>query len=113
MAGRRHGTRRRGDAQRQGRFTLDAFGGLHWFSIGSTSAAPAIIGGPSFPGNDTARGVAILPDGTGGFVIDRDCGLHFFSIGTARTPPATGGEHAFPPDCARGLGILTRLLVRP
>ena len=50
-------------------------------------------GGPYWHGWDIARGVAILPDGSGGFVLDGFGGLHPFGLNASAGPsslPAGG-----------------------
>ncbi|MGZ6979684.1 MAG: hypothetical protein ACXVJW_16360, partial [Acidimicrobiia bacterium] len=65
----------------------------------------AANGGTSWPGQDIARGVAVLRTGGGGFVLDRSGGLHpFRTDGTAPGPPLSGPSWPGS-DRARGLGL--------
>lgn len=91
---------------RSGGYTLDGFGGLHPFRIGTGPTPPAASGGPYWNGWDIARGVAVLPNGTGGYVLDGFGGLHPFSIGTGALPPAVHNAPYWPGrDMAQGLAI--------
>src|SRR5205814_6602082 len=57
---------------------VDDWGGLHAYHVG-TGTRPAFSGGPYWPGQDVARGVAASP-GRGGIVVDDWGGLHPFSV---------------------------------
>lgn len=61
--------------------TLSAFGG----------APAATQTGHQWPNWQIARGVAILPDGTGGYVLDGWGGIHPFAIGGNPMPPGAAG----------------------
>jgi hypothetical protein len=78
-------------------FTLDAWGGVHG---GGTSANPAMSA--YWPGQNIARSMALLPDGSGGYVLDQFGGLHQF--GSASLP----GPTAYWPgsDLARDVVLL-------
>ncbi len=92
---------------RTGGYTLDGFGGLHPFRVGTTATAPATSGSQYWPGWDIARGVGVLPDGAGGYTLDGFGGLHPFRIGTGRTPPAATGAPYWPGwDAARGVALM-------
>lgn len=69
---------------------LDAFGGLHTFGSLSTSAGQY----PYFSGNDIARDLVFLPDGTGGYELDGYGGIHPFSLG-ANAMPAAPGQYPY------------------
>ena len=87
-----------------GGYTLDAWGGLHPFAIGSNSAPPAVTNGPYWKGWDIARGVAIDPSGKYGYIVDGWGGLHGFTIGSNGTAPTpTGGPYWNGVDIARGV----------
>lgn len=64
------------------------------------------IGAPSFP-FDIARGIAILPEGTGGYEVDGFGGIHPFRIGsTSPMPPQITGTPYWPGwDIIRGIAI--------
>jgi subtilisin family serine protease len=67
----------------------------------STSALPL----PATQG--TARGLALLPDGTGGYVLDGFGRLHPFGIGGNPAPPAaTGVRSSAASDWARGVALM-------
>lgn len=77
----------------KGGYVVDAYGGLHAFSIGPSRPAPArAVGGPYWPGWDIVRGVAARADGRAGYVLDGWGGLHRF-----RTP-----GHALPATTRHG-----------
>ena len=58
-------------------------------------------------GQGQARGVALLPDGTGGYVLDSFGGLHPFGIGgNPLPPPATGARTSRASDWARGVALM-------
>lgn len=58
-------------------------------------------------GQGQARGVALLPDGTGGYVLDAFGGLHPFGIGGNPLPPAaTGSRVSKATDWARGVALM-------
>ena len=92
---------------RTGGFTLDGFGGLHPFKIGTNPTAPATHGAVYWPGWDIARGAATLPDGSGGYTLDGFGGLHPFRIGAGTTPPPTKNNTYWPGfDIARGVALM-------
>ena len=92
---------------RTGGYTLDGYGGLHPFSIGTTATAPATHGAAYWPSWDIARGVAVVPDGSGGYTLDGYGGLHPFSIGAGSTPPAAKGAPYWNGwDAARGVALM-------
>ncbi len=77
---------------------LDLFGNLHPFGGYPLDSA----GAPSWPGWDIARGLALLPDGSGGWTLDGWGGIHGWGA-------ATGLNHAalWPGwDVARGFALL-------
>lgn len=92
---------------------LDAWGGLHPFSVGGTPAPAApFTAAPYWTGRDIARGVALLPGGSGtpspgGYVLDGFGGLHAF--GTRGNPPPQGqifGPYWNGWDIARGVVLM-------
>ena len=82
-----------GEDGRRG-YALDAFGGLRAFG----GAPPAR--GPSWPGWDIARAVALRADGTSGYVLDGWGGLHPFGGAPAVHGPSWPGW-----DIARALAL--------
>lgn len=75
-----------------GDLELDPYGGIHAIQT-SEFEPPRPSGGPSWPGWDIARGIAVMPDGSGGLVLDGWGGLHPFSLDGRRAPsvnPRTG-----------------------
>ncbi len=67
---------------------------------------PAASGGPYWLGWDIARGVALLPDESGGYVLDGFGGLHPFAS-TGKAPPPVVGNAYWPNwDIARGVALL-------
>ncbi|MEP6623906.1 MAG: hypothetical protein ABJC79_05660 [Acidimicrobiia bacterium] len=87
----------------RGGYVVDATGGIHPFG-GAPAATP---GGPSWPGQDVARGIALAPDGDGGWILDKFGGLHPFGIAGDDPPVATvGGPYWSGFAIARGAGAL-------
>jgi hypothetical protein len=83
---------------------LDGWGGLHGVSFGGTPPVPNHA--PYWLGWDIARGVTILPDGTGGYILDGWGGRHPFGL-NGQAPPSQASPGA-PPywpswDIARGI----------
>jgi hypothetical protein len=77
------------------------------FNPGGLTPAPlpATRGGPYWNDWDIARGVALLPDESGGYVLDGFGGLHTFaSTGSAPQPVVTGPYWGW--DIARGVALL-------
>lgn len=76
-----------------GGFEVEGTGALRRVAVGGRSPSAA-LDGPSWSG-DVARGVAVLPSGTGGYIVDLYGGLHRFRIGSdSPLPPnATGGPY--------------------
>ncbi|MEO6469164.1 MAG: PKD domain-containing protein [Acidimicrobiia bacterium] len=92
---------------RTGGYTLDGYGALHGFQLGSTASAPTVSGVAYWPGWDIARGVAVLPDGAGGYTLDGYGGLHPFAIGSGSAPPAAKGAPYWQGwDAARGVALM-------
>jgi hypothetical protein len=58
-----------------------------------------------------ARGVTVVPDGTGGYIGDAWGGRHQFSFGG--TPPPTVGPYLPGQDKFRGLSVVTGALPLP
>jgi hypothetical protein len=90
---------------------LDGFGGIHVFRQGRNSARGPVPGrvrgAPYWTGWDIARGIAVLPDGSGGYVLDGFGGLHPFRIGNGTMPPTiTDAPYWNGWDIARGVSIL-------
>ena len=56
---------------------------------------------------DVARGIAVLPDRTGGYVVDAAGGIHPFRIGSGAAPPIVTGGPSWPgQDRARGIALM-------
>jgi hypothetical protein len=89
-----------------GGYVLDGYGGLHPIALPGGVPPPAATG-PSWPGWDIARGVALASTRTGGYVLDGYGGIHPFAVaGNAPPPNATGGP-AWPGwDIASGIASL-------
>ena len=83
---------------------LDGFGGIHPFTTPGHAMPPALNHTPYWPGWDIARGISVLPDGTGGYVVDAYGGAHPFGIGTHAPPPGPGpnAPYAAGEDWVRG-----------
>jgi hypothetical protein len=62
-------------------------------------------GAAYWPGWDIARGLALLPDGTGGVVLDGYGGLHPFGIAGHAAPTVSGSAYWPGFDIARGIAI--------
>jgi hypothetical protein len=83
-------------------------GGYNRFRVGASALPPTPVGAPYWPGQDRARGIAILPDGRGGFVVDRDGTLHAFSLGGAPAPTSPTGVWSAPVGGeAQGVALLS------
>jgi hypothetical protein len=94
-----------------GGWILDGFGGVHVFRQGRNSPrgpVPGTVrGAPYWNGWDIARGIAVLPDGSGGYVLDGFGGLHPFRIGSGALPPkVTDAPYWNGWDIARSVAIL-------
>ena len=95
-----------------GGYVLDGYGGIHPFRrvfIGPAGALspPPTSGTPVWLGWDIARGIALLPNGSGGYVLDGWGGLHPFGVGGHRPPrPAIGAPYWRGWDIARSVAIL-------
>ncbi len=90
-----------------GGYTLDGFGGLHPFRVGTGPQPPAIGGGPYWPGWDIARGVGIFSNRSAGYILDGFGGVHGFRIGAGAPPKAVSGGPYWPGwDIARGIAVL-------
>jgi len=90
-----------------GGFTLDGFGGLHAFRVGTGSPPPAVSGGGYWPGWDIARGLTLFSDGSGGYLLDGVGGLHALGVGGGAPAPAVTGAPYWPGwDIARGVAVL-------
>ena len=77
--------------------TLTPFGG----------APAATQTGHQWPNWDIARGLVLLPNGTGGYVLDGYGGVHPFAVGSNPMPAGTsGGPYWNGWDIARGLVLL-------
>lgn len=85
---------------------VDDWGGLHAYHEGS-GTLPTFAGGPYWPGQDVARGVAAIP-GQGGVEVDDWGGLHTFSINGSPVPGAPQGGPYWPgQNVARGVAVLS------
>ena len=93
-------------ARDRGGVVVDRSGGLHRFTAGVLKLLPAPHGGPSWPGQDIARGVALRPGLGGGYVVDLFGFLHPFRVGGNAAPPAARGAPGFTFDAARGVALM-------
>ncbi|HET7467620.1 MAG TPA: glycoside hydrolase family 18 protein [Candidatus Dormibacteraeota bacterium] len=89
-----------------GGYVLDAFGGLHPFSVNGHAMPPAASIDSYWPNWYIAKRIVIFSDGTGGYVLDAFGGVHGFGIGGAR--PAGVQLTAYWPnwDIARDLALI-------
>jgi PKD domain. len=89
-----------------GGYTLDGFGGIHPFGVGTGTQPAATSGGAYWNGWDIARGVALLPNRKGGYVVDAYGGIHPFATGANAMPAALlGTPYWNGQDMARGITI--------
>lgn len=80
-------------------YVLDAWGGLHPYSLGSRAVA-TVSDGPYWAGRDLARGVAKHPS-SGGYVLDAYGGVHRFG----GAPVLPGNPYWGGWDIARGIAL--------
>ena len=86
---------------------LESSGALHPFRFGDGSVTGLTVTGNAIWQTDMARGVAVVPEGTGGFVVDRSGALHAFSIGAGPKPAIPAGVTTWGTlDYARGIALL-------
>ena len=86
---------------------LEGTGALHPFSFGDGSVTGLTVKGNAVWNRDMARGVAIVPEGTGGYVVDQTGALHTFRIGAGPKPAIPTGVTVWPGrDFARGIALL-------
>ncbi len=86
---------------------LEGTGVLHPFRFGDGSVSDLTVRGAAVWRGDTARGVAVVPEGTGGYVVDKAGGLHAFRIGAGSKPALPTGTPSWPgQDMARGIALL-------
>ena len=91
-----------------GGYIGDVQGGIHPIGSGSGgNLAPPTSGGPWWPGQNVVRGIALLPNGTGGLILDDWGGIHPFAVAGGSVPakPA-GGPYWSGQDIARGIAVL-------
>jgi len=89
-----------------GGYVLDAFGGLHPFSVNGKPMPPATSIDSYWPNWYIAKHVVIFSDGTGGYVLDAFGGVHGFGIGHPR-PAAVSLTGYWPNwDIARDLVVI-------
>lgn len=81
-------------------FTMDGFGSVYHF--GSVAGATSPEAPPSWPGWLIARGLAVLPNHSGGYVVDGWGGVHPFG-----SAPALSGNGTYWPgwDIVRGIVV--------
>ena len=69
--------------------------------------AREVDGGPYWPGWDIARGVAFLPNNTGGYIVDAYGGIHPFALGSQLDAAGIiGAPYWNGQDMARGITIM-------
>jgi hypothetical protein len=96
------------------KFDVRSTGGVTVAAGGSTTAnfalsptpLPAARGASYWPGWDIARGVALLPDESGGYVLDGFGALHPFGAVGSAPPPVVEGPYWPGWDIARGVALL-------
>jgi subtilisin family serine protease len=87
-----------------GAYVLDRAGGLARVKLGARPYPSGVTAGTVPAG---ARGVALLPGGTGGYTVDGTGRLHSFAVGGNARPPAATGNPSWPgQDRARGVALL-------
>jgi hypothetical protein len=84
---------------------LDGFGGLHPVGFGAPVTNHRVTSGPYWNGWDIARGVALLPNGSGGVVVDGWGGLHGFGVEGQPAPTIQGGPYWPGWDIARSVAL--------
>jgi hypothetical protein len=86
-----------------GAFVVDRDGALARVRFGSGPLPSATAGGVA---GQPARGVALLPSGTGGYVVDGSGRLHPLGVAGNPGPPAATGGPSWPGvDRARGVAL--------
>jgi hypothetical protein len=81
-------------------YTLDGFGGVHAQGGGGAPTAFSY-----WNGWDIARGISVLPDGSGGVTLDAFGGVHPFAVGTCAAPSNLGTYSYFGWNIARGIAL--------
>jgi len=90
-----------------GGYLTDRMGRLRSVRVAGGPSPSSTSALPLGPAQGTARGLALLPDGTGGYVLDGFGGLHPFGIGGNAAPPAaTGARYSGASDWARGVALM-------
>ena len=85
-------------------YVVDGWGGLHPYAQGGVAVPPQPSGASFWRGWDIVRGVALMPDGSGGFTLDGWGGLHPFALGSHAAPALVPGSPYWPGwDIARGV----------
>jgi uncharacterized delta-60 repeat protein len=87
--------------------TVDAFGGVHPWSVGCLGGPTGVTGNPYWPGWDIVRGAAAL-SGSRGIEVDAFGAVHGFTWGdgTGQTPVAHGTPYWPGWDIVRGVAVL-------
>ncbi|MGZ6963523.1 MAG: hypothetical protein ACXVKA_04825 [Acidimicrobiia bacterium] len=86
---------------------LERTGALHPFRFGDGTVTDLVVKGNAVWNRDMARGVAVVPEGTGGYVVDKYGALHAFKIGSGPKPPLPADAPTWPgQDVARGIALL-------
>jgi uncharacterized delta-60 repeat protein len=87
---------------------LDRTGAISTFKFGDGVVTDLVVKGVAVWANkDMARGIAVVPEGTGGYVVDKYGVLHAFKIGSGPKPALPTDTPSWPgQDVARGIVLL-------
>lgn len=87
---------------------LDRTGVISTFKFGDGVVTDLAVKGVAVWANkDMARGIAVVPEGTGGYVVDKYGILHAFKIGSGAKPALPTDTPSWPgQDVARGIALL-------
>ena len=87
-------------------YVVDGWGGLHPYAQGGVAVPPQPSGASFWRGWDIVRGVALMPDGSGGFTLDGWGGLHPFGLNGQQPPAVHPTAYWAGWDIARGVAVL-------
>lgn len=87
---------------------LDRTGAIATFRFGDGVVTDLVVKGNAVWANkDMARGIAVVPEGTGGYVVDKYGILHALKIGSGPEPALPTDTPSWPgQDIARGTALL-------